>query len=172
MRNNSDDVARQVLNNYLTQNNCRKTPERFAVLNAVFSFKSPFSIQNLSEKLVDEQHFPISRATIYNSLKLFLKLNLVVYHHLDVGIRYEACRNSNRSKMICTVCGKERYIDIPEVVRAIDNAHFKRFHHEGFSLSVYGICSTCLAKKTREKKKISTKTKVKQHTEKNETRQS
>ncbi len=171
MKNNSDDVARQILTNYLSQNNCRKTPERFAILETIYKFKSFFSIQDLSDKLASK-HFPISRATLYNTLKLFIKLNIVAYHHIDDGIRYEACQTNNRCVRICTVCGKQQSLDLPEVVKAINNTHFKRFHHEGFSLFVYGVCSTCLAIQTRQKKKQNAKTNVKQHTRKNETRQS
>ncbi len=171
MKNNSDDVARQVLTNYLSQNNCRKTPERFAILDTVYSFKSFFSIQDLSEKLTSER-FPVCRATLYNTLKLFMKLNLVVYHHLDEGIRYEACHTNKRCVRICTVCGKEMPLDMPNVVNAIENAHYNRFHYESFSLFVYGVCSSCLAIQTRKRKKLNTKSNLKHHTSKNETRQS
>ncbi|MCD8292041.1 MAG: transcriptional repressor [Prevotella sp.] len=159
MKNNSDDVARQILTNYLLQNNCRKTPERFAILETVYKFKSYFSIQDLSDKLASK-HFPISRATLYNTLKLFIKLKIVVYHHLDEGIRYEACHTNNRCIRICTICGKEQALDVPEIVKAIEGTHFKRFHYEGFTLFVYGVCSTCLAIQTRQKKKQNAKNKV------------
>ncbi len=170
MKNNSDDVARQILNNYLEQNNYRKTPERFAILKTVFSFKSFFSIQDLSDRLCEDR-FPISRATLYNTMKLFIKLNLVTYHHLEKGICYEACHTNNRCVRICTVCGKAKSVDVPEVVRAIENTHFNRFHNECFSMFVYGVCSSCLAVQTRLKKKENTNNKKKQHN-KNEKRQS
>ncbi|MCD8297467.1 MAG: transcriptional repressor [Prevotella sp.] len=171
MKNNSDDVARQVLTNYLSQNNCRKTTERFVILDTVYSFKSFFSIQDLNDKLTNER-FHVSRATLYNTLKLFMKLNLVIYHHLDEGVRYEASHTNNRCVKICTVCGKEIPVNIPDVVNAIENAHYNRFHNNSFSLFVYGVCSSCLAIQTRKRNRLNIKSNSKHHKSKNETRQS
>jgi Fur family ferric uptake transcriptional regulator len=41
----------------------------------------------------------------------------------------------------------------------IDEMHLKRFRKDGFTLYIYGICSTCSARMTRQKKKASEKSK-------------
>ena len=64
MKNNCSDAVREILDNYLEQNNYRKTPERFAILDAVYSFNSYFSIQELSDRLI-ERCFPVSYALQY-----------------------------------------------------------------------------------------------------------
>jgi Fur family ferric uptake transcriptional regulator len=46
----------------------------------------------------------------------------------------------------------------PEVTKAINEMHLRRFRKDGFTLYVYGICSTCQAKLTRQKKQKTTKT--------------
>lgn len=48
MKNNCSDAVREILDNYLEQNNYRKTPERFAILDAVYSFNSYFQYKNLA----------------------------------------------------------------------------------------------------------------------------
>ena len=70
-----DDVrlaAEHILDNYLEMNNHRKTPERYAILRAVYSIEGHFTLDELGEKMADEYKFPVSRATLYNTLNLFL----------------------------------------------------------------------------------------------------
>ncbi len=170
MKNNSDDVVRQIFNNYLEQNNYRKTPERFAILDAVYSFRSYFSIIDLNDRLL-QKNFPVSRATLYNTIKLLLKLRLVACHRLDGGTRYEACYANNHCTRICTVCGKVTDIKLPAIADAIERTHFTRFRKESFSMYVYGVCSSCQAALTRLKNKENINNKNK-HLKENGKRQS
>lgn len=151
MKENVKDIVRQILDNYLETNNCRKTPERYAILDVVYSIGGFFSLEQINERLT-EQNFRVSRATLYNAIRLFLKLRLVVRHRLMDGTKYEACyNNSNNCHQVCTVCGKITEMNVPEVSNVIENIKFKRFRGEGFSLYVYGTCSACQAKMTRRK---------------------
>jgi len=159
MKNNSEEAVRQILKDYLEQNNLRKTPERFAVLDAIYSFNSLFSIQELSDRLTDK-NFPVSRATIYNTLKLLSALRLVASRRMQNGVFYKACYSMNTCSQICTVCGKVTEVKMPEVAAAIDNAHLKRFRKHGFSVYVYGVCSSCQAVHTRQKNKGNTNNKI------------
>ena len=52
---------------------------------------------------------------------------------------------------MCTVCGKVTEVRSPEITAAIDQLHLKRFRKDGFTLYIYGICSTCQARITRKK---------------------
>lgn len=155
MKNNCSDVVRDILDNYLEQNNYRKTPERFAILDAVYSFNSYFSIQELSDRLV-ERCFPVSRATLYNTVRLLMSLRLIVCLRLQQGVRYKACYSDNHCTQVCTVCGKVKEIKIPEIAELVDKTHLKRFRKEGFSMYIYGVCSTCQAMLTRLKNKENT----------------
>lgn len=155
MKNNCSDVVRDILDNYLEQNNYRKTPERFAILDAVYSFNSYFSIQELSDRLV-ERCFPVSRATLYNTVRLLMSLRLIVCLRLQQGVRYKACYSDKHCTQVCTVCGKVKEIKIPEIAELVDKTHLKRFRKEGFSMYIYGVCSTCQAMLTRLKNKENT----------------
>lgn len=149
-----NESVRQVLSDYLEMNHHRKTPERFAILDAVYTLQGHFTLEELSDYL-EQKNFRVSRATLYNAMRLFLKLRLVVRHRLQDGTKYEASYvNANHSHQICTMCGKVSEVKAPEIVRVIDNTKLRRFRKDGFALYIYGICSTCQAKITRKKSKM------------------
>ena len=160
MRENIKETVKVILANYLELNRNRKTPERFTILDAVYSINGHFTLDELSEKLVSEYNFPVSRATLYNTLKLFIELRLVIRHRLQSTTRYEACYDNNsHSHQVCTMCGQVTEIKSQELTEVINNLHTKRFRKDGYSLYIYGICSNCQAKMTRkakleEKKKL------------------
>ena len=161
MKESVKATVRQILDNYLQLNNRRKTPERFAILEAVYDINGHFTLEELSEKLAEENKFPVSRATLYNTLKLFMELRLVIRHRFQGQTKYEACYDNNsHSHQICTVCGKVTEIKSPQISETISNMRLKRFRKDGYSLYIYGICSTCQAKITRTKTKKDKKNKI------------
>jgi Fur family ferric uptake transcriptional regulator len=152
--NNVLKAVERILNNYLELNNHRKTPERYAILQAVYSMDGHFTLDELGQKLNEDYKFPVSRATLYNTLNLFMELRLVTRHRFQGSTKYEACyEGDSHCHQICTVCGKVTEVKTPEIAEAIDNLHLKRFRKDGFTLYIYGICSTCQAAITRQKKK-------------------
>lgn len=151
MKENVKATVRNILTSYLEQNSLRKTPERFAILDAVYSISGHFTLEELSDKLNDEERFPVSRATLYNTLKLFLELRLVICHRFQGSTKYEACYDNNsHSHQICTVCGKVTEFKSQKINDAIAALRTRRFRKDGFSLYVYGICSTCQAQLTKQ----------------------
>ncbi|MBO6187644.1 MAG: transcriptional repressor [Prevotella sp.] len=151
MKENVKATVRNILTSYLEQNSLRKTPERFAILDAVYSISGHFTLEELSDKLNDEERFPVSRATLYNTLKLFLELRLVIRHRFQGSTKYEACYDNNsHSHQICTVCGKVTEFKSQKINDAIAALRTRRFRKDGFSLYVYGICSTCQAQLTKQ----------------------
>lgn len=154
MKDSVRTAVRQILDNYLELNDHRKTPERYAILDAVYSINGHFTLEELNEKLSVECHFPVSRATLYNTMRLFMELRLVIRHRFQGTTKYEACYDNNsHCHQICTVCGKVTEVKSQAINEAIANLRLKRFRKDGFSLYIYGICSTCQAKLTRRKGK-------------------
>ena len=144
-------AVERILDKYLEVNNHRKTPERYTILKAVYSVSSHFTLDELGQRLTDEYRFPVSRATLYNTLNLFMELRLVIRHRFQGATKYEACyADESHCHQICTVCGKVTEVKAPDIARAIDELHLKRFRKDGFSLYIYGICSTCQAMITRK----------------------
>ena len=143
-------AVERILDSYLEMNNHRKTPERYAILRAVYSINGHFTLDELGEKLEREYRFPVSRATLYNTLNLFMELRLVIRHRFQGTTKYEACYDNNsHCHQMCTVCGKVTEVRWPEIVEAINALRLKRFRKDGFTLYIYGICSTCQARITR-----------------------
>lgn len=161
MRENIKVTVKNLLTAYLELNKHRKTPERFTILDAVYSMGGHFSLEELGEKLVSDYNFPVSRATLYNTLRLLIEMRLVVRHRFQSTTKYEACYDNNsHCHQICTVCGKVTEVKSHQVSEAINSMPTRRFHKDGFTLYVYGICSSCQTRlrrhsaKTRETKKV------------------
>lgn len=154
-------AVERILDSYLEINNHRKTPERYAILRAVYGMTGHFTLDELGEKLSAVYKFPVSRATLYNTLNLFMELRLVIRHRFQGTTKYEACyAGDSHCHQICTVCGKVTEVKAPEIAEAIDAMHLKRFRKDGFSLYIYGICSTCQGAITRKIKKTKDKDKT------------
>ena len=145
-------AVERILDNYLEMNNHRKTQERYTILRAVYNIEGHFTLEDLSEKLSGEMNFPVSRATLYNTLNLFLELRLVIRHRFQGATMYEACYDNNsHCHQICTMCGTVTEVKSPEIIQAVNNMHLRRFRKDGFALYVYGVCSTCQSKLTKRR---------------------
>jgi len=152
MKDSVNAAVERILDSYLEMNNHRKTPERYAILRAVYNIDGHFTLDELGEKLAQEYKFPVSRATLYNTLNLFMELRLVIRHRFQGTTKYEACYDNNsHCHQMCTVCGKVDEVNSPEIVEAISNLHLNRFRKDGFTLYIYGICSICQGKITRQR---------------------
>ena len=153
-------AVERLLDNYLEMNNHRKTPERYTILRAIYSMNGHFTLEELKARLSQEMDFPVSRATLYNTLNLFMSLRLVVRHRFQGSTKYEACYdNQSHCHQICTMCGKVTEVKSPEIIAAVENMHLKRFRKDGFTLYVYGVCSSCQTKMTKRKKTTTAKKK-------------
>ena len=85
------EVATQIFSEYLKENKCRRTPERFAVLDAIYSMNGSFEIKELMDHLEEEKKFRVSRATIYNTITMLIQANLVTHHQFGAISKYEKC---------------------------------------------------------------------------------
>ena len=81
-------------------------------------------------------------------------MRLVIRHRFQGTTRYEACYDNNsHCHQVCTICGKVTEFKSIAIARAINGVRSKRFRKDGFSLYVYGVCSTCQAKLTKQQRK-------------------
>ena len=130
----------------------RKTAERTAILDLIYASPDMLTHGDIYEKLKDT--FRVSRATVYNTLDLLTTLGLVVQHVNGKIIKYEACYGQRDNLMtVCTRCGRTQKMESQNISFAFTNARYKRFHPEQVVASIYGICSYCQSKETRERKK-------------------
>ncbi len=140
--------ARNVLSQYLEGKHLRKTPERFAILDKVFGQLHLFSIDSLLQ-LMDDASYHVSRATLYNTMQLFVDAGLVRKHLFNGSTaKYERVLPdaSNHYHLVCRKCGKVKEVKAPEILKELTKVKSRTFHGEYFSVYVYGICSTCQRK--------------------------
>ena len=70
MDNNSIlEQVRKILDKHLELKGLRKTPERYAIVNEVYSFEHHFDADELYSQMIKKK-YRVSRATIYNTLDL------------------------------------------------------------------------------------------------------
>ena len=158
------EEARRLLTEYMSEHHQRKTPERYAILEAVYSFDGLFDVDQLFQRL--EDRFRVSRASIYTTLDLLARIGLVVRNQMPSKVYYE--RNipgQAHFYKACTECGKLERFANDSVGRLIKDMTVKRFHPSMYSLTVAGLCSQCLTNINRRKKRLDKKKKTKPKTD-------
>ncbi len=143
--------ASKLLTEYLAVRHLRKTPERFQLLDVIYDQQAHFSADELVALM--PTNFKVSRATVYNSLELFVECQLVVKHQFDTQhIEYEkVTSNSTHHHRVCIRCGEVREFTDLKIKKVIQSRTFNAFQPTHYSLYLYGICKKC-AGRTRTKK--------------------
>lgn len=151
------ETVKERLTEYLTANNHRKTPERYAILDLIYSEHRHFDMDTLYNAMT-ESNFRVSRATLYNTMQLLVKCKLVLQHQFGRNLSFyeRAYNNENHHHLICINCGKIQEFKDMELKSIIQNKKIKRFAASHYVLYIYGICSACQRAK-REKAKEATK---------------
>lgn len=150
-KKSNKDQALLIFTAYLEEKGLRKTPERFALLKHIYSRHGRFDVDKLHASI--SEHYPVSRATVYNTLELFVTCNLIVKHFISsTHIEYERTLQSQSSTnhIICTECGvvkKFTDIAIDKTLRAKQFKDFDSLHH---ILYMYGTCNKCISIKKQK----------------------
>lgn len=158
MEENIKESVKQMLTEYLKKNGHRKTPERYAILDTIYSIKGHFDIDMLYKYMETEGNFRVSRATLYNTIILLVDANLVIKHQFGSSSQYErAYNNGTHHHMICTECGKVTEFLDDRLKQAVGETKLRRFTASHYSLYIYGVCSKCANAKRKKMNNIKSK---------------
>lgn len=143
----------QIFTSYLGKKQLRKTPERFAILDEIYSSKGHFDVEQLYEKMKD-RNYTVSRATVYNTLDLLIECNLVIKHQFNASqaLYEKGFGFRQHDHLICNRCNKIMEFCDPRI-QQIQNmmGDLLKFNISNHSLYLYGdpvanadgACSSC-----------------------------
>lgn len=148
----NNDEAYNLLTQYLEETGCRKTQERYAILNAVSKVEKHFTSDELYDYMKDV--FRVSRATVYSTLELLSKVGILDKHQFLNVVRYEYSLGVKpHSHQICSECGSVKDVFSDEIDKSVSSIKLKRFRVRRYDMYIYGICTSCATKIRRAKSK-------------------
>jgi len=136
------EEVHRLFTEFLRTRGQRRTPERMAVLDAVYTADGHFDAETLYGVL-KEGPVHVSRATVYNTLELLSECDLVARHQFgNKQAKYERSYSFRQhDHLICTDCGElfefcdPRLQEVQEMVAEVFG--FEISHH---ALHMYGSC--------------------------------
>lgn len=137
-----NDSAHEQFKKFLKREKHRITPERFEVLDYAILYEGHFGADDLYIKMKTEKS-NISRATIYNTLELLAKCDLLAKRNFGDGVtRFESSYNrKNHDHLICTNCGNITEFRNSKIIDIVNEVCEELgFESEGYSFNIFGKC--------------------------------
>ncbi len=139
----SYESIKEAFTEYIKKHKHRRTPERYAILERIYSYEGHFNADILYNAMKSE--YRVSLATIYNTLELLTECKLIIKHQIGGQFaQYEKTfGNNTHHHLICTNCGKVKEFTDKQLRLAIQNRKFAHFQMSHYSLYLYGLCQNC-----------------------------
>ena len=136
------DEVNRLFRDFLKERGQRQTPERFSVLDAVYTTAGHFDADELYLRL-KQDGVRVSRATVYNTLELLLECDLVAKHQFGRSqAKYErAYAYWQHDHLLCEDCGAILEFCDPRLQSIRDTVgEVYGFKVERHALSLYARC--------------------------------
>ena len=150
----SKEAVKKIFTDYLEEHGHRKTGERYAILEEIYSGNGHFDVEALYEKM--KKKHSVSRATVYNTIELLLDCNLVVKHHFgkNISLFEKAHEYKQHDHLICEDCGNIVEFCDPRIQQIRNKmGDILEFNVSSHSLNLYAHCKKLAEKGKCEHKK-------------------
>lgn len=148
-KENNIEIIKDVLRNYLQENGFRNTPERYTILEEIYQLDHHFNVDDLYLMMIQKKYH-VSKATIYNTIEIFLDAGLIRKHQFGEKISSSASYEKSyfdkqHDHLVIYKNGSDREIDeiiefcdprIQGIKEAIENAFGVQI--DSHSLYFYG----------------------------------
>jgi Fur family ferric uptake transcriptional regulator len=133
----------QASNELLRKRGYRLTPQRYMILSVIQEANEHLSIEQIIERVQACNPY-VSLSTVYRTLELLKKLDLIHENHLGEQVHYEAVDGPAHHHLICRKCHATIHLDDA----LLGNLHQQleaKYHFYGLTLNldVAGYCASC-----------------------------
>jgi Fur family ferric uptake transcriptional regulator len=140
--NEIKEKVKKILTDHLEVKQLRKTSERFAILDEVYSIQGHFDIETLFVHMKNKK-YQVSRATLYNTVEVLLECNLIIKHQFgkNQAMYEKAYMYRQHDHLICQDCEHVFEFCDPRLQQIQQMAgDILKFDIDRHSLTLYGKC--------------------------------